>query len=199
MTDNTLDDSGRMLDLPNPLVSRATRSRTLSSESVKPAPDRRITPSNNPWRKWEQPPKMLGKRTTRSQSRDPAGGMNVDVDEGIGMEAIVEKVTWPKQVDLITPKLVHDLVQSLRTCGYDHHLLRKVLTFPNLSRLLRQTEKLLGTYPNVIPVALQEDVQLCIVGDTHGQFYDVLHLFETEGYPSEKKWYLFNGGKQSER
>ena len=34
---------------------------------------------------------------------------------------------------------------------------------------------------------------LTIVGDIHGQFYDLLHIFEINGYPSENNLYLFNG------
>ena len=30
-------------------------------------------------------------------------------------------------------------------------------------------------------------------GDTHGQFYDVIHLFEINGFPSDNNPYLFNG------
>ena len=31
------------------------------------------------------------------------------------------------------------------------------------------------------------------MGDTHGHFYDVLHIIDTYGYPSEKLFYVFNG------
>lgn len=34
---------------------------------------------------------------------------------------------------------------------------------------------------------------LTVVGDTHGQFYDLLNLFEKFGYVSEEHIYLFNG------
>jgi serine/threonine-protein phosphatase 5 len=35
--------------------------------------------------------------------------------------------------------------------------------------------------------------QITVCGDTHGQFYDVLHLFEINGVPSPQNPYLFNG------
>jgi len=37
------------------------------------------------------------------------------------------------------------------------------------------------------------DSRLVIVGDTHGQLLDVLHIFHTQGPPSESCTYLFNG------
>ncbi|KAL3763701.1 hypothetical protein ACHAWU_008023 [Discostella pseudostelligera] len=40
--------------------------------------------------------------------------------------------------------------------------------------------------PTVLP-------RLTVCGDTHGQFYDVLHIFELNGLPSENNPYLFNG------
>jgi len=34
---------------------------------------------------------------------------------------------------------------------------------------------------------------LTVCGDVHGQFYDMLHIFEENGYPSATNMYLFNG------
>ncbi|KAG2233053.1 hypothetical protein INT48_009853 [Thamnidium elegans] len=47
--------------------------------------------------------------------------------------------------------------------------------------------------PSLIDVKVPSDGKLTVCGDVHGQFYDFINIFETNGYPSEKHAYLFNG------
>ncbi len=47
--------------------------------------------------------------------------------------------------------------------------------------------------PNVDYCNIPEGVTLTVVGDTHGQLYDVLHIFDSLGLPSPTNWFLFNG------
>lgn len=48
--------------------------------------------------------------------------------------------------------------------------------------------------PTMVEVPVNSnDEQLTVCGDTHGQFFDLLEIFNKNGYPSEKHMYLFNG------
>ena len=45
----------------------------------------------------------------------------------------------------------------------------------------------------LVDIKVPEDVDITICGDTHGQFYDLLNIFEKNGNPSETNPYLYNG------
>jgi len=42
-------------------------------------------------------------------------------------------------------------------------------------------------------VEIPPDTEISVCGDVHGQFYDLLNIFEINGLPSESNPYLFNG------
>ncbi|KAK7005691.1 Metallo-dependent phosphatase-like protein [Favolaschia claudopus] len=46
---------------------------------------------------------------------------------------------------------------------------------------------------SLVKVDLEEGVTIDVIGDVHGQFYDMLHLFSLTGEPSEKHYLLMNG------
>ncbi|KAJ7282984.1 phosphoprotein phosphatase [Mycena rebaudengoi] len=46
---------------------------------------------------------------------------------------------------------------------------------------------------SLVEVDLPEGVTCDVIGDVHGQFYDMLHLFSLTGEPSEKHYLLMNG------
>lgn len=58
-----------------------------------------------------------------------------------------------------------------------------------LHRSRAQLEKL----PNLVEIQVPTGKELTVVGDTHGQFFDVLKIFEDNKQPSEDNPYVFNG------
>eukprot|EP00003_Mantamonas_plastica_P010319 TRINITY_DN1974_c0_g2_i1.p1 TRINITY_DN1974_c0_g2~~TRINITY_DN1974_c0_g2_i1.p1 ORF type:complete len:609 (-),score=206.71 TRINITY_DN1974_c0_g2_i1:584-2410(-) len=59
--------------------------------------------------------------------------------------------------------------------------------------ILAQAKELLTSMPPLNRVSLPESDKFTVCGDVHGQFYDLLHIFEINGLPSEDNPYLFNG------
>lgn len=52
---------------------------------------------------------------------------------------------------------------------------------------------LLGTSSTLVDIDVPEDEEITVCGDVHGQYYDLLNIWEMNGNPSEKNPYLFNG------
>jgi len=86
----------------------------------------------------------------------------------------------------VTMDTVHDIIAAARK---NIPLHRKYV-----SRILLQTKKYLQRASKVVMhAAVPNDGRLIIVGDTHGQFVDLLTIFDKYGLPSEKNVYVFNG------
>ncbi|KAJ1914492.1 Serine/threonine-protein phosphatase 5 [Mycoemilia scoparia] len=56
-----------------------------------------------------------------------------------------------------------------------------------------QIQKYLRPLPPIIDAAIPKDHVLTICGDVHGQYYDLLNIFKTNGVPTKTNMYLFNG------
>ena len=49
------------------------------------------------------------------------------------------------------------------------------------------------TQPTLVDIDVPDGKKFTICGDIHGQFYDLMNIFELNGMPSEENPYLFNG------
>lgn len=49
------------------------------------------------------------------------------------------------------------------------------------------------TQPSMVDIDVADESKFTICGDIHGQFYDLMNIFEINGLPSPTNPYLFNG------
>ena len=60
-------------------------------------------------------------------------------------------------------------------------------------QILIALRKILTALPTLVDVPIPDGVRVNVCGDTHGQYYDLLHIFEVKGWPSPENPFLFNG------
>ncbi|TMW93537.1 hypothetical protein EJD97_011524 [Solanum chilense] len=60
-------------------------------------------------------------------------------------------------------------------------------------QIVLQTREMLRALPSLVDIVVPEGKHFTVCGDVHGQFYDLLNIFELNGLPSEDNPYLFNG------
>lgn len=69
----------------------------------------------------------------------------------------------------------------------------KFLPSDSLLRMIKRVHSLYESKDSLIDINLGHDEEFTICGDVHGQFYDLLNIFNINGYPSDSNPYLFNG------
>ncbi|KAL3502844.1 hypothetical protein ACH5RR_037293 [Cinchona calisaya] len=60
-------------------------------------------------------------------------------------------------------------------------------------QIVLQTREMLCALPSLVDINVPDGKHFNVCGDVHGQFYDLLNIFELNGLPSEDNPYLFNG------
>ncbi|XP_023553747.1 serine/threonine-protein phosphatase 5 [Cucurbita pepo subsp. pepo] len=60
-------------------------------------------------------------------------------------------------------------------------------------QIVLQVREIMRALPSLVDVKIPEGKHLTVCGDVHGQFYDLLNIFELNGLPSDENPYLFNG------
>lgn len=67
----------------------------------------------------------------------------------------------------------------------------ELLNKDNVIQLLQLIINKLALLPNIVNINNAQEI--IVVGDTHGQFQDLMNIFKLYGYPSKERPYLING------
>ncbi|KAJ5077901.1 serine/threonine-protein phosphatase 5 [Anaeramoeba ignava] len=87
--------------------------------------------------------------------------------------------------NILTFEIVKEMIESFKN--------EKIIHSYYAFEILKQIREILSKLPNVLELSVSENQLLTVCGDIHGQFYDLLNIFEINGYPTENHFYLFNG------
>lgn len=60
-------------------------------------------------------------------------------------------------------------------------------------QLIEKCKNILIGYDSLINYEIEDEEEITVCGDIHGQYYDLLNIFKINGNPGEKNKYLFNG------
>lgn len=75
----------------------------------------------------------------------------------------------------------------------EHFKNQKKLHKKYILKMLVETKKLFEAEPTLVDFHFPDDGKVTVFGDIHGQFYDLLNIFQINGYPSETNPCIFNG------
>ncbi|XP_073005924.1 serine/threonine-protein phosphatase 7 [Typha latifolia] len=105
-------------------------------------------------------------------------------------------VSWPSN-DSLTRAWIADLTAAFEWASRNLQPseIPSVLPFPVLHRLVLAASNVLHKEPNCVRIQPDEDEtqSVVVVGDVHGQLHDVIFLLEDTGFPSESRFFVFNG------
>ncbi|KAG5091105.1 hypothetical protein AAZX31_18G099900 [Glycine max] len=87
--------------------------------------------------------------------------------------------------DVVTLNFVKKMIEDFKNQKFLH----KRYAF----QIVLQTREALQALPSLVDIHVPDGKHFTVCGDVHGQYYDLLNIFELNGLPSEENPYLFNG------
>lgn len=60
-------------------------------------------------------------------------------------------------------------------------------------RIIKESEKLVLTLPTLLEIDIADDEEIVVVGDIHGQLFDLLNILDLVGEPTKRCKFIFNG------
>ncbi|XP_064083714.1 serine/threonine-protein phosphatase 5-like isoform X1 [Macrobrachium nipponense] len=110
------------------------------------------------------------------------------VAESINLEAMVieDDYEGPRLEDgKVTEQFMKDLME--------HYKAQKKLHRQYAYKILLDVKDHLMKQPTLVDVKIPDNSKFTVCGDIHGQYYDLMNIFQLNGLPSSTNPYLFNG------
>ncbi|CDS09702.1 hypothetical protein LRAMOSA02379 [Lichtheimia ramosa] len=116
--------------------------------------------------------------------RKPSVGDTLD-PSSIGVETSYDGPRIDEESNQIDKKFVDTMIERFKN--------QKTIHRKYAFMIILAVRKMMLEAPSLIDVQVPSNGKLTVCGDVHGQFYDFINIFETNGYPAEDHAYLFNG------
>ena len=95
---------------------------------------------------------------------------------------------------IITKEWVFELIDFMKDLELNKTYEERYMDKAYLLKMILKATNILRQYnESIININIPYDKNFTVVGDIHGQFYDLINIFDINGYPSEDNLYLFNG------
>ncbi|XP_009125265.1 serine/threonine-protein phosphatase 7 inactive homolog [Brassica rapa] len=111
-------------------------------------------------------------------------------------DIVLEPISWPLESQL-TPEWVESLTGLLNQFTWKNSVpseFPSTLPFSVAASLVDCAAQILDKEANCVRISCcGESSRVVVVGDLHGQFHDLLKIFDQSGRPSESQWFVFNG------
>lgn len=59
--------------------------------------------------------------------------------------------------------------------------------------IIKKAREIFESCKSLVDISREDEEEITVCGDIHGQYYDLLNIFSTNGIPSKSNPYLFNG------
>lgn len=108
-------------------------------------------------------------------------------EEGLDLAAMVVEPEYDgvHLGEEMTQEFIDDMIQRFKNGKKIHKKFAYQIVI-NAKRIFKEE-------PTMPETTIAEGKKMTVCGDTHGQYFDLLEIFNRNGYPSEKHAYLFNG------